>query len=173
MESSDGGATAQCTILLQPRWAPWKVKNHANIPQYLRRGTGVQDRCSCAHLGFGRWGPDRHRVLRPHRALSLVQSPQPVTSAVCVGLTTSHGMSLPPQGRARCHPAPPWKGPAQPLMYLMPRRVLTRSPHWEPVCFLRDIQVQVVRIHLCAPLPGHVSGHATVYTPCTRVSPHL
>ena len=131
MQSSDGGTTAQCTVLLQPRWAPWKVKNHANIPQYLPWDTGVQDRCSCAHrahLGFGRWGPDRHRVLRPHRALSLVQSPQPVTSAVCVSLTTSHGMSLPPQGRAHCPPAPPWKGPAQPPMYLMPRRVLTRFP---------------------------------------------
>lgn len=89
------------------------------------------------HTGIWEVGARQTRVLRPHKALSLVQSPQPMTSAMCVGLIMSHGMPLPPQGRAHCPPAPPWEGPAQLLTYLMPRRVLTHSPHWEPVCFLK------------------------------------
>lgn len=147
------------------QYPPISPTGHRNARQMLM--------CTPCTPGVWEVGARQTQSPRPHRALSLVQSPQPVTSAMCVGLTMSHGLSLPPQGRAHCPPAPPWKGPAQPPIYLMPRRVLTRSPHWEPVCFLRDARVQDVRVHLCVPLAGHVCGHATVYTPCTRVGPHL
>ena len=129
----------------------------------------------CMPCTPGVWEVGARQTQSPKATQSPVTGPvtPAVTSAMCVGLTVSHGMFLPPQGRAHCPPAPPWKGPAQPLIYLMPRRVLTHSPHWEPVCFLRDTRVQDVRVHLCIPLAGHVCGHARVYTPCTRVSPDL
>lgn len=51
MESSDGGATAQCTILLQPRWAPWKVKNMPISPGI---SGGAQECKTDAHVHT--WG---------------------------------------------------------------------------------------------------------------------